>query len=210
MASKKRPSQFLNILELDIHRITRWKTSRTSLTRYTHRSMESTKCISSTRCTCFPMQFNAFLKTLEETTFLRHFILAATEKHKVIPTILSRCQIFPIQISDISRQLKKIATAKKSRPKKRCPAPKSHKKRMVLCATPFHFRPDGHLLSGRCHLQECDRQPVHSWDYEVTSKSLMDRLPKIQTTPCCCSMRFCAKGFDGQILSLARASTCET
>ncbi|HEV8512328.1 MAG TPA: DNA polymerase III subunit gamma/tau, partial [Cyclobacteriaceae bacterium] len=40
------------------------------------------------------------------------FILATTEKHKVIPTILSRCQIFDfnrIQVSDISKQLKKIA-----------------------------------------------------------------------------------------------------
>lgn len=56
--------------------------------------------------------FNAFLKTLEEPPPYAIFILATTEKHKVIPTILSRCQIFDfnrIQISDISRQLKKIA-----------------------------------------------------------------------------------------------------
>ncbi len=56
--------------------------------------------------------FNAFLKTLEEPPSYAIFILATTEKHKVIPTILSRCQIFDfnrIQISDISRQLKKIA-----------------------------------------------------------------------------------------------------
>lgn len=56
--------------------------------------------------------FNAFLKTLEEPPSYAIFILATTEKHKVIPTILSRCQIFDfnrIQISDIARQLKKIA-----------------------------------------------------------------------------------------------------
>ena len=56
--------------------------------------------------------FNAFLKTLEEPPPYAIFILATTEKHKVIPTILSRCQIFDfnrIQISDIAKQLKKIA-----------------------------------------------------------------------------------------------------
>lgn len=56
--------------------------------------------------------FNAFLKTLEEPPPYAIFILATTEKHKVIPTILSRCQIFDfnrIQISDISQQLKKVA-----------------------------------------------------------------------------------------------------
>ncbi len=56
--------------------------------------------------------FNAFLKTLEEPPSYAIFILATTEKHKVIPTILSRCQIFNfnrIQVSDISKQLKKIA-----------------------------------------------------------------------------------------------------
>jgi DNA polymerase-3 subunit gamma/tau len=38
--------------------------------------------------------FNAFLKTLEEPPKHAIFILATTEKHKIIPTILSRCQIF--------------------------------------------------------------------------------------------------------------------
>jgi DNA polymerase-3 subunit gamma/tau len=53
------------------------------------------------------------LKTLEEPPSYAIFILATTEKHKVIPTILSRCQIFDfnrIQISDIANHLKKIAT----------------------------------------------------------------------------------------------------
>lgn len=55
--------------------------------------------------------FNAFLKTLEEPPPHAIFILATTEKHKIIPTILSRCQIFDfkrIQIKDIARQLRDI------------------------------------------------------------------------------------------------------
>lgn len=56
--------------------------------------------------------FNAFLKTLEEPPAHAIFILATTEKHKIIPTILSRCQIYDfkrITISDIQNHLKKIA-----------------------------------------------------------------------------------------------------
>ena len=56
--------------------------------------------------------FNAFLKTLEEPPAHAIFILATTEKHKVIPTILSRCQIFDfkrITISDARDYLKYIA-----------------------------------------------------------------------------------------------------
>ena len=57
--------------------------------------------------------FNAFLKTLEEPPPYAKFILATTEKHKIIPTILSRCQIFDfrrIQIPDIVRQLENISS----------------------------------------------------------------------------------------------------
>ncbi|WP_143962021.1 DNA polymerase III subunit gamma/tau [Litoribacter populi] len=57
--------------------------------------------------------FNAFLKTLEEPPKYAIFILATTEKHKIIPTILSRCQIFDfnrIQIQDIGEHLKYIAS----------------------------------------------------------------------------------------------------
>ncbi|MHB8259493.1 MAG: DNA polymerase III subunit gamma/tau [Bacteroidia bacterium] len=56
--------------------------------------------------------FNAFLKTLEEPPKHAIFILATTEKHKIIPTILSRCQIFDfnrIRIDDISNHLAYIA-----------------------------------------------------------------------------------------------------
>ena len=57
--------------------------------------------------------FNAFLKTLEEPPAHAIFILATTEKHKIIPTILSRCQIFDfnrIKIKDIADHLASIAT----------------------------------------------------------------------------------------------------
>lgn len=56
--------------------------------------------------------FNAFLKTLEEPPPHAIFILATTEKHKIIPTILSRCQIFDfkrIQLKDIAGHLAYIA-----------------------------------------------------------------------------------------------------
>lgn len=56
--------------------------------------------------------FNAFLKTLEEPPAHAIFILATTEKHKIIPTILSRCQIFDfnrIEVEDIALHLGSIA-----------------------------------------------------------------------------------------------------
>jgi DNA polymerase III subunit gamma/tau len=56
--------------------------------------------------------FNAFLKTLEEPPAHAVFILATTEKHKILPTILSRCQIFDfhrITVPDIVSSLQEIA-----------------------------------------------------------------------------------------------------
>ncbi len=56
--------------------------------------------------------FNAFLKTLEEPPEYAIFILATTEKHKILPTILSRCQTYDfnrMSISDIVRNLRSIA-----------------------------------------------------------------------------------------------------
>ncbi len=56
--------------------------------------------------------FNAFLKTLEEPPPYAIFILATTEKHKILPTILSRCQVFDfrrITVSDIAKHLAGIA-----------------------------------------------------------------------------------------------------
>ena len=58
--------------------------------------------------------FNAFLKTLEEPPSHAIFILATTEKHKILPTILSRCQIYDfsrISIPDIVGNLRRVATA---------------------------------------------------------------------------------------------------
>ena len=56
--------------------------------------------------------FNAFLKTLEEPPSYAIFILATTEKHKVLPTILSRCQVYDfnrITVKDIVNHLKYVA-----------------------------------------------------------------------------------------------------
>lgn len=58
--------------------------------------------------------FNAFLKTLEEPPEYAKFILATTEKHKIIPTILSRCQIYDfkrIGVKDIAEHLKFVASS---------------------------------------------------------------------------------------------------
>ena len=60
--------------------------------------------------------FNAFLKTLEEPPEYAIFILATTEKHKILPTILSRCQTYDfnrIRVEDIVRNLKEIAASEK-------------------------------------------------------------------------------------------------
>ena len=56
--------------------------------------------------------FNAFLKTLEEPPAQVIFILATTEKHKILPTILSRCQIYDFErmsVPDIIEHLKRVA-----------------------------------------------------------------------------------------------------
>ena len=60
--------------------------------------------------------FNAFLKTLEEPPSYAIFILATTEKNKVIPTIISRCQIYDfnrIEIPDIKKKLSEILESEK-------------------------------------------------------------------------------------------------
>lgn len=61
--------------------------------------------------------FNAFLKTLEEPPAHVIFILATTEKHKILPTILSRCQIYDFErmsVAHIIQQLKMVADREKS------------------------------------------------------------------------------------------------
>lgn len=60
--------------------------------------------------------FNAFLKTLEEPPSYVKFILATTEKHKILPTILSRCQVYDfkrITDNDIIKHLKYVASSEK-------------------------------------------------------------------------------------------------
>lgn len=60
--------------------------------------------------------FNAFLKTLEEPPAHAIFILATTERHKILPTILSRCQIFTfnrIRVDDIARHLEYVAACER-------------------------------------------------------------------------------------------------
>ena len=60
--------------------------------------------------------FNAFLKTLEEPPSYAIFILATTEKNKVIPTIISRCQIYDfnrIEIPEIKNKLSEILESEK-------------------------------------------------------------------------------------------------
>ncbi len=59
-----------------------------------------------------PSAFNAFLKTLEEPPAHSIFILATTEKHKILPTILSRCQTYDfnrISVEDMARNLEEIS-----------------------------------------------------------------------------------------------------
>lgn len=58
--------------------------------------------------------FNAFLKTLEEPPAHAIFILATTERHKILPTILSRCQVFVfnrITVDDMAKHLEYVATS---------------------------------------------------------------------------------------------------
>jgi DNA polymerase-3 subunit gamma/tau len=58
--------------------------------------------------------FNAFLKTLEEPPAHVVFILATTERHKILPTIISRCQVYDfnrMEVSDIVGHLKNVAAA---------------------------------------------------------------------------------------------------
>lgn len=107
--------------------------------------------------------FNAFLKTLEEPPPYAIFILATTEKHKVIPTILSRCQIFDfnrIQVSDITRQLKKIADQEKI---------KVEEEALHLIAQ----KADGALRDG---LSIFDLMVTFSSGHEVTFKDVLNNL----------------------------------
>src|SRR5690349_17184693 len=145
--------------------------------------------------------FNAFLKTLEEPPSYAIFILATTEKHKVIPTILSRCQIFDfnrIQVSDIAKQLKKIAEREKI---------KTEDEALHLIAQ----KADGALRDG---LSIFDLMVTFSSGKEVTFKDVLNNLHILDydyyfnvvdglltenaTQPLLLLDEILRKGFDGQ------------
>ena len=82
--------------------------------------------------------FNAFLKTLEEPPAHAIFILATTEKHKIIPTILSRCQIFDFKRIGVTTQKTICKKSPKPRDSSRGRSPSTHctkgRRRHARCA----------------------------------------------------------------------------
>ena len=115
--------------------------------------------------------FNAFLKTLEEPPAHAIFILATTEKHKILPTILSRCQTFDfnrISVPDIVRNLEDIAS----------------KEGIVIDSASLHViavKADGAM-----------RDALTIFDQIV---AFCGTIPWQETTcpPCCFSTRYCPK-----------------
>jgi DNA polymerase-3 subunit gamma/tau len=98
--------------------------------------------------------FNAFLKTLEEPPKHAIFILATTEKHKILPTILSRCQIFDfnrIQIKDIVSYLTEIAKKEHIKYEHNC-----SKSRRSNARCTFVVRSDREFFGWNDHLSESD------------------------------------------------------
>ena len=99
--------------------------------------------------------FNAFLKTLEEPPKHAVFILATTEKHKILPTILSRCQIYDfrrITTRDIADHLAHVAGQEgvTTEPEALNVLPSGP---MAPCATRSASSTDGGLQPGRRHLR---------------------------------------------------------
>jgi DNA polymerase-3 subunit gamma/tau len=145
--------------------------------------------------------FNAFLKTLEEPPSYAIFILATTEKHKVIPTILSRCQIFDfnrIQVSDIANQLQRIADREKV---------KTEEAALHLIAQ----KADGALRDGlsifdlmvtfssKNSVTFADvLKNLHILDYEYYFKVVDGLLAENPTGPLLLLDEILKKGFDGQ------------
>ena len=89
--------------------------------------------------------FNAFLKTLEEPPAHAVFILATTEKHKIIPTILSRCQIYDfnrISIADMVRHMESVAAAEEHSHRAGRAEPNSPQGRRRYARRPIYLRPD--------------------------------------------------------------------
>ena len=104
--------------------------------------------------------FNAFLKTLEEPPAHAIFILATTEKHKIIPTILSRCQIFDfkrITVDDIAGHLAFVAEKEGVQAEPEALHHDCRKGRRGPSRCLEFVRPHGQLLRKRTYLQSSSR-----------------------------------------------------
>jgi DNA polymerase-3 subunit gamma/tau len=145
--------------------------------------------------------FNAFLKTLEEPPSYAIFILATTEKHKVIPTILSRCQIFDfnrIQISDISRQLKKIADREKIKTEEAALHLIAQKADGALRDALSIFDLMVTFSQGKGVTFQDALNNLHILDYEYYFKVVDGLLAQNATAPLLLFDEILHKGFDGQ------------
>ena len=108
--------------------------------------------------------FNAFLKTLEEPPSYVIFILATTEKHKIIPTILSRCQIYDfnrITVNDIADHLASVAASEGISAERAALNVIARKADGASARRPVDFRSGGGLVEGQYHLCVDNRQPQH-------------------------------------------------
>ena len=102
--------------------------------------------------------FNAFLKTLEEPPHHAIFILATTEKHKILPTILSRCQIYDfnrIGIKDTIDHLQYVAKLEHINAEPEALTVIAQKADWYARRS-FHLRPGSQLHRWEHHLQKCD------------------------------------------------------
>lgn len=145
--------------------------------------------------------FNAFLKTLEEPPSYAIFILATTEKHKVIPTILSRCQIFDfnrIQISDIAKQLKKIADREKIKTEEAALHLIAQKADGALRDALSIFDLMVTFSSGKGVMFKDVINNLHILDYEYYFKVVDGLLAENPTGPLLIFDEILRKGFDGQ------------
>lgn len=152
--------------------------------------------------------FNAFLKTLEEPPKHAIFILATTEKHKIIPTILSRCQIFDfkrIQIQDIKEHLARVAESE---------GITAEDDALHIIAQ----KADGALrdalstfdrvvsFSGKNLTKEAVTENLnvldYSWFFKMTDLFLENNIPQVLLT----YNEILARGFDGQNFIMGMAS----
>lgn len=143
--------------------------------------------------------FNAFLKTLEEPPKHAKFILATTEKHKIIPTILSRCQVFNfnrIKTEDISGHLEYIANTEHVQFEPEALAVIAQKADGGLRDACSIF--DQMVAFTGNHLDyKSVVENLHVLDYDyyfkLTDAALQNRLPEILVT----FNEILSKGFDG-------------